>query len=252
MATQLSITNRILKRLREDQVTTLTDSTYALLVSDFVADAYVELAKGTSWRALHHTIHVDLIAGTTEYDLSAYVLNGGNVTNTDARVCNAESTLLYSEEAGVPQVYMFENTSDDYGWPMVVISKEQLELRKSQDRNETNVYPNYVAFYPKEGTGDKMMMEVYPSPETTRQIKARFYTEIDYPEIDGSDETTAFILPEWPIFQAGLLYAYQERGEEIGEPGGVAATRAQNAFNEAIETEINARQRADTYDWRRD
>jgi hypothetical protein len=60
------------------------------------------------------------------------------------------------------------------------------------------------------------------------------------------------LIPDRPIYELALIYAYNERGEELGEPGSEAYRRYERALGTAIEDDVNLDERADKFEWRRD
>lgn len=249
MATQLSITNRILRRLREDQVTTITSTDYAQLIADFIADSYEEIVQAHTWQALVHKIQIQLAPSQVTYDLSTYVANGGSVLDSVARLCRDDSVLEYDGNAGSPMIFIYDDAADDSGYVPLVMSRMQLEQQKRVDRDADEDDPSWVAIYSE---GGKLKMDVWPIPTAARDVDLWFYTEPAVLAADGTDETTTILLPERPIYQLALMYAYNERGEEIGEPGNIAERRAQDALGAAIEADIFLQQKANEFDWRRD
>lgn len=253
MATLLSVTNKILRRLREDQVTETYANAYALLVADFVAEAYEDVAEEHDWAALYHEIIVDLVASQTVYDLSSTVALGGDLRNGVARACKPDSFLEYDDEDQVPSIRLYDDANDDSGMPLLVVSPGQLNALKSLDRDDTDDDPVYAAFYP-DSTGQELRMEVWPSPTTARELRARFHTKPDDMTIDsnGTDDATTIIVPDRPVYALALMHAYNERGEELGEPGNIAERRYITALEKAMEADIEQRARSGRYDWRRD
>jgi len=71
MATQLALVNKVLRRLREDTVTTVSESTYSQLIAEFINDIKREMEDRALWAALHTDITTNTSSGTMTYDLSA-------------------------------------------------------------------------------------------------------------------------------------------------------------------------------------
>ena len=71
MATQLSIVNKVLRRLREDTVASVSSSDYAALIALFINDAKAELEDMWFWSVNETEIDTSILAdGTREYDLT--------------------------------------------------------------------------------------------------------------------------------------------------------------------------------------
>jgi hypothetical protein len=71
MSTQyLTIVNEVLRRLREEEVSTITQNTYSKMVGDFVNDAKRVVEDSHDWSALRTTVVVPTVENTTEYSLT--------------------------------------------------------------------------------------------------------------------------------------------------------------------------------------
>ncbi len=66
----LTIVNEVLRRLREEEVSTITQNTYSKMVGDFVNDAKRVVEDSHDWSALRTTIVVPTVENTTEYSLT--------------------------------------------------------------------------------------------------------------------------------------------------------------------------------------
>ena len=69
--TYLNLVNNVLRRLREDEVSSVQDTTYSKLVGDFVNDAKRMIEDSWDWSALRTTLTV-----TTSTGIFNYVLTG--------------------------------------------------------------------------------------------------------------------------------------------------------------------------------
>ncbi len=65
--TYLSLVNSVLRRLREDEVSGVTNTAYSKMVGDFVNDAKTQVANAHDWSTLRTTVVVPTVEGTTEY-----------------------------------------------------------------------------------------------------------------------------------------------------------------------------------------
>lgn len=250
MATQLSIVNRIMRRLREDQVSTVADTLYSQLIAEFVGDSYEDIADEHDWPSLSHEIIVDFVATQSVYTLSSIVSNGGDVRDAgNTRLCNEESTLEYFDH--VPVIHIYEDASDDAGWTPILVTREEFTFIKSTNRNMTFADACYVTIYPAEDN-QTLNLEVFPEPTVAREFRARFLTKPAEMVVDGTDDATVIFVPDRPVYHLALMYSYMERGEELGEPGGLAERRYINSLASAKEQAIKIRERANFYDWRRD
>lgn len=252
MATHLSIVNRVLRRLREDTVTGITDNDYSELIAEFVVDALEEVQDAHDWESLKHRIKVDVVAGTTVYELTAYVANGGNIRDTDPRVCTIDSELQFMN-GDAPSAWLYDDNSDDKPAWLYYATPEAFNEIQAQDRDLTEdnhfvftIQPNY------NGSTEKLYLKIYPEPEQARVFEAIFWTPAPQLAVDGTTDATEVLLPDRPVFLLTLMTALNERGEEIGEPGNLAERKFINALSAAIERDIQAAGKAERYEWRRD
>ena len=74
MATQLTIVNNILRRLREDEVTSVADNSYSKLIGQFVNDAKADIEDvNHEWSAYVTSYDTTILAdgSTRTYDLTS-------------------------------------------------------------------------------------------------------------------------------------------------------------------------------------
>jgi len=83
--TYLDIVNGVLRRLREDEVSTVNQSTYSKMVGDFVNDAKRLVEDAWSWSGLRRTLQVQTTIGTFQYSLVGSMNRGKilDVVNVD-------------------------------------------------------------------------------------------------------------------------------------------------------------------------
>lgn len=252
--TYLQVVNDVLRRLREDQVTATTDSDYAEMVGQLVSDAYKEVQDQHLWESLKHTINISIEAGRTEYTLSMLIGEGGDVPN-DERACRHDSELLWDELGNsCPQVWLFDDGSDTTGISPMYVPPERLASLYNDDTSQTGNDVMYFSVYPRAFTDQDdpdLILEVYPTPTTSRIMRMRFWTAADELDPDGTDDSKRIRIPDRPVYLLALFHALNERGEEIGEPGNVAESRYVDALAFAMEKDINMAQRSGRYDWRR-
>ena len=84
--TYLELVNDVLVRLREEQVSTVSETTYSTLIGKFVNDAKRQIEDAYAWNVLGTTITVSTVQGTYSYALTGsgqkfQVLDVLNVTS---------------------------------------------------------------------------------------------------------------------------------------------------------------------------
>lgn len=230
MATLLQITNRVLRRLREDEVVDLTDE-YPALVAEFVGDIVAELNEATVWNANDTDYTVSVVAGTIQYSLTG-------TTN--------ESVLLYTPD-GMPQVWIFDDSNDTDGEQMFYLDPTEYQRRFQQDRGIENDKPSWFTIE-KSTSNDDLVIKLWPKPSATKYIRLRMNTppaELD----PASDASTEIKLPARLVRLGALMLATEERGEEMGELSARYEQRYMLAKAAAIENEMQMRERSGVYDW---
>ena len=248
--THLEMVNRLLRRLREDPVTTVAENAYSQLIGQFVADAYELLQDDWEWEALRHRIVVDLVSGQYVYKISDSVSGTGDV-RTGYRLPTDESSLLFME--GCPQAWIYRDDADD--GPETVLTfmtPEAFRQRRAIDRDQDESYPYYFTINPQISADEvEIVAQVFPEPTQASVLELMFYTPAGRLEVDGTTDSTQILLPHQPLYRLALMDALNERGEEIGEPGNIAERNFLNALGMAKEREVNMYGQAERYDWRR-
>lgn len=249
--TMLELVNRVLRRLREDQVTALDDE-YSMLIATFVADAHREVLDYHDWSRQDETIIVRLQSGQDEYDLARFLADGGDVyAQTNSNPTKEGSFLRFVNDR--PLAWLLQNgVNDTDGQPMGICTWDALEYKFRQDADMTGI-PTEFALRDSE-TMRGFRMRVWPTPNAEMYMKMRFHipeSSIDVEEaVDPGAITTE--LPWRPLVLGATLYALNERGEEMGEPGGIAERRFYASLAAAKEQDLNLASRMETFDFYRD
>lgn len=254
MATLLELTNRVLRRLREDEVTSLADSDYATLVAGFVADIAQEVNHAHAWRALDTQLTFDVVAGQRDYDLGRLVADGGSViAAADARVTNSHSVPLYGAD-GLPGAWIGATSTATTLVRMQDIERTYLSTKYFGNRSVTSALPTEYGLRHNSSAGEMfegILLTLYPTPSASGPlVRIGFNTPEE--ELDPTtDEATEIFVPNRVVFLGALYLALNERGEEIGEPGNIAETRYLRALASAQEADLSVRDRTGEMDWYR-
>ena len=65
--TYLNVVNNVLRRMREEEVTSVSSSTYSKMVGDFVNDAKRSVEDAWDWSALRTTLTITTTADVFNY-----------------------------------------------------------------------------------------------------------------------------------------------------------------------------------------
>ena len=250
MASQLTLVNNVLRRLREDTVTSVADNAYAQLIAMWLNDGIREVCEAYDWSSLTHTVNVAVSDGTSEYDLSALVSGGGNVDNSD-RATTTDSMLRF-DAYGRPLCWLFDTSSSDTpNIQLKLLTDDERVRMYNLDRDEAQVDPSYFSLS-LNTDGDGYRITLYPEPDAARHLRIVFNTPQAELAIDGTDNSTEIIVPNAPVEAYVHMVAANERGEEIGEPGNMLERRYINVLGGAIEAAMTADIRSNKYESVRD
>lgn len=250
MATQLTIVNNVLRRLRETTVSSVADNAYSQLIAMWVNDGIREVTDAYDWKMLDHQVEVTVASGTSTYDLTALVSGGGNVENT-GRVTTAESRLRWDDKTGYPVAFWYDSsaTTED-GDQLRLLSEDERKRRYLQDLDQTSQSPLCFSLT-LASAGDGYELNLWPEPSTSGYLRVMFNTPQTELAIDGTDDATSILVPSAPVEAYVTMIAANERGEEIGEPGNLLERRYYNTLGAAIEAAMGPDQRANRYEsWR--
>ena len=202
--TYLQLVNKVLRRLRESEVTTVQGSgnvnAYPRLIGDFINEAKSQIEAAWDWSALRSTLTLTTTANTFNYELNGSknnfkVLDVWNDTSDiemlykDARWFNQEF-LMADPQRGIPTFYNFNGVSAD---------------------------------------GDTQV-DIYPIPDAAYAL--RFNVTLRNPELTA--DTDKLVVPYRPVMLLATAMAIEERGED----GGQQSINAYAAANSALADEI--------------
>ena len=86
--TYLDLVNNVLRRLREDTVTTVSANTYSAMVGDFINDAKQLVENAWDWSNLRSTLTITTAADDYTYSLTGYQDQGKilNIINDTSNI----------------------------------------------------------------------------------------------------------------------------------------------------------------------
>jgi hypothetical protein len=244
--TLLEIVNRVLRRLREDEVADLTTDPYSTLLAEFVADAHREVVEAHDWAVFDHDLVVVVTAGQTDYDLASGSADLYSGTGTSHR-----SLVRYHRD--MPMAYYFDTLAEyQSGTNGSLLAQLHPEEQAYQivNRNDYTNEPSGFALVPQ-ATVDALTLKLDTEPTVGGYIYVRFHTPEALIDVD-TDVAREIYAPSAPVLARAIYYALNERGEEMGEPGNVAEVRSDNALAAAIETDRIRSSRTNTYEMYRD
>jgi hypothetical protein len=205
--TYLELVNAVLRRLREDEVTTVTASNYSKLIGSYVNDAKMDVENSYSWNSLSDTLTVNTGTGIFNYTL---VGSGQRFEVID--VWNNNNN----------EKYFLENRP--ISWMTAML------LAQNPERNS----PAYYSFNGEDANGDTKV-DIYPIPNGAYQL----FFNITKPQADLVGNQDRLLVPSLPVIMGAYARALAERGEDAGIGSADAFMLYQKALGDAISIESN-------------
>lgn len=180
--TYLNLVNNVLRRLRENEVSTVSFDTYSKLIGDIVNDAKDLVESAWDWSALRTTLAINTVADTSNYSLT-----GSADKVKELNVINDTSNLVMQ--------YQTNNWFD-----------EQYYIN-----TPATGAPNYYTYGGVDTNGDQTI-DVYPKPDAVYALR------VDVVKRNAvlSADTDTLDVPETPVIQLAVALATRERGETGG------------------------------------
>lgn len=180
--TYLNIMNNVLRRLREEEVGTVNESTYSKMAGDFINDAKTLVEQAADWSALRQTVVIN-----TVNDDNLYSLTG---CGDDVKIMSAlNDTENY---------FLSYQTKDWFN--------EQLYLT-----DQVSGSPKYYTYNGLDSNGDTQLL-VSPKPDGVYSL--RF--DVVKRQSELTTDTSALLIPEKPVIHLAVALLARERGETGG------------------------------------
>ena len=199
--TYLELVNAVLRRLREKEVGTVSQTAYSKLIGDFINESKAQIENAWDWSSLRTTLALNTTAGVFNYELNGTqnnfeILDVWNDTSNiemipkTAHWFNAEF-LTAEPQAGQPMFYNFNGVSAD---------------------------------------GDAQV-DVYPIPDATYSL----LFNVSLRNRVLTDDNDVIYIPHRPVILTALAMAIEERGED----GGQQSVNAYGMASAAIADEMS-------------
>ena len=180
--TYLDIVNNVLRRLREDEVTSVSSTTYSKMAGDFVNDAKKLVEAAWDWSALRTTLTI-----TTTADIFKYVLTGSQNRIKELNVINDTDNIFME--------YRPATWFDDKYFNQTPISGS----------------PEYFTYNGIDSSGDTQI-DIYPKPDGVYTIRFNCVLRND----DLSTDVDELLIPAMPVIHLAIALLARERGETGG------------------------------------
>jgi hypothetical protein len=199
--TYLEAVNSVLRRLREREVSSVSDNAYSKLIGDFVNDAMSEVENSWNWSALRTTLTL-----TTTPSIFNYALTNSRNKFTVIDVINDTTNLFMTYKSG----------------------PEFDKLFLTQDPVATGA-PIYYNWNGVNASGDAQV-DIYPVPEAAYSIRFNVVLR----NLELSADTDDIIVPSKPVVLLALARAIEERGEDGGNSSQYAYGSGMRALADEI------------------
>jgi hypothetical protein len=199
--TYLQIVNEVLKRMREDTVTTTVanDDIVADMVTSLVNDAKRAVEDAHTWNALRYEWDISTIVDTPLYSLTS----AGNYAK-------------------------IEYILTTYGQGLTEVPLQKIRMLKAQPNTVTQ-QPTYYAVNGLDASGD-VRIEVFPKPDAVYPLNVYGFKR--QPDLSADDDV--LLVPSKPVVYLALALAARERGEVGGQTAAELFGMAKNYLSDAI------------------
>ena len=180
--TYLDLVNNVLRRMREEEVSSVQSTTYSKMVGDFVNDAKKIVEAAWDWSALRTTLTI-----TTTADIFNYVLTGSQNRIKALNVINDTDNIFME--------YRPATWFDD----------------KYLNQDPVSGSPEYYTYNGVDSSGDSQI-DVYPKPDGVYTIRFNCIFRND----DLSADVDTLLIPSMPVIHLAIALLARERGETGG------------------------------------
>lgn len=200
LKTYLETVNDVLIRLRENEVTAVTDTPYSKLISKYVIDAQRQVEDSYNWNALTNTLTM-----VTVPTLFNAVLVGSGVRFRLLDVIDDDNDTVLTYRS----------------------SKEMNELFLTNRQNGKPLYYNFNGVSPEGDT----QVDLYPIPDGNYTIRFN----IIQPQDPLQFSADKLLVPAEPV----IFLAYAKALAERGEDGGMASSEAYQLYQTSLADHIS-------------
>ena len=198
--TYLNLMNNVLRRLREEETTSVTSTTYVKMVGDFINDAKTLVGQAADWSALRETITISTAASDNTYSLTG---GGDNIK-------------VMSMLNDTQNCFMEYQTKDWFN--------EQLYISSAAEGT-----PRYFTYNGLDSNGDTQIL-VGPTPDGVYSIRVDTVKR----QADLSANTDELLIPAMPVIHLAIALLARERGETGGTSTAEYFTIANQYLADAI------------------
>lgn len=209
-STRLQLVNKVLRRLRETEVDTVSENEYSTLIGDFINQSKQEVEDAWNWTRLRTTIQLTTVSGTFRYVLTGAGDRFKLMTdplNNKADVWNdTQDSQLQRAPSSNWMTQRFLSGTAQQGTPQ------------------------YFDFNGFDTNGDPYV-DIWPIPNSADVINFNMVI----PQADLSSDSTKLTVPELPVLLRTHSLAVSERGEDDG----LIVNELDKQYKEALDSAIS-------------
>lgn len=199
--TYLQAVNKVLVRLRESTVATVSETAYSALIGEFVNDAKRAVEDSWNWGALRTTLTVNTSTGVFNY-------------------------VLTDSQQSITVLDVINDTSNWFMTPKTSSEFNNLFLNATAVP-ETS--PKWYTFNGVDSNGDTAI-DVYPIPNGVYDLRFNVVLRT----ADFENDADVFGVPTMPIIQLATAFGARERGETGGTSSQELFSIADNTLADAV------------------
>jgi hypothetical protein len=198
--TYLQLVNSVLRRLREDEVTSVSQNSYSKLIGEFVNDSKRTVEDAYDWTALRDTLTVSTDATAFNYTL---VGSGNRMKILDVANDTSNFFLQYRTSHWMNNAFLISDAPTGT--------------------------PQFYSFNGVDANGDNGV-DLYPKPDGVYQVRFNAVLRTD----DYTVDTDNMLIPSSPVVQLATALGARERGETGGTSAAELFALADRTLADAI------------------
>ena len=180
--TYLNLMNNVLRRLREEETTSVTSTAYVKMVSDFINDAKTLVGQAADWSALRETLTISTTASDNTYSLTG----GGDNVKVMSMLNDTQNCFMHYQ------------TKDWFNDALYI-------------SNAVEGAPKYFTYNGLDSNGDTQIL-LGPTPDGVYSIRVDLVKR----QADLVSNDDVLLVPAQPVIHLAVALLARERGETGG------------------------------------
>jgi len=198
--TYLQLVNSVLRRLREDEVSSVAQNSYSKLIGEFINDSKRTVEDAYDWTALRNTLTVSTQSTAFNYTLTG---SGNRMKILDVANDTSNFFLQYRTSHWMNNAFLIDNAPTGT--------------------------PQFYSFNGVDNNGDNGV-DLYPKPDGVYQVRFNVVLRTG----DFTEDTTRLAVPTSPVIQLATALGARERGETGGTSAAELFALADRTLADAI------------------